>query len=117
MGLIAIFGWRKKKQKLIQEAKEFMISESAKQPRTWHGMITEEWMADFAAKKMKEVTNKMSKETDEIAELKARLDQLDIVKARIEHWEVITRNMERDTDRNIHQTLIFVLKIFDEETK
>ena len=55
MGLIAIFGWRKKKQKLIQEAKEFMISESAKQPRTWHGMITEEWMADFAAKKMKEV--------------------------------------------------------------
>ncbi|MBK5191546.1 MAG: hypothetical protein JJE19_08650 [Methanosarcinales archaeon] len=59
----------------------------------------------------------MSKETDEIAELKARLDQLDIVKARIEHWEVITRDKESMIDRNIHQTLIFILKIFDDEVK
>jgi len=56
MRLAAIFGWGRKKQKLIQEAKAFMISETQKRPRTWHGMMTEEWMADFAEKKMKEVS-------------------------------------------------------------
>ena len=59
----------------------------------------------------------MSKETDEIAELKERLHQFNQVKARIEYWESITRNKESEIDRNKHQTLIFVLKIFDEETK
>ena len=54
MGLAALFMWGRKKQKLVQKAKYFMISETVKQPRTWHGMMTEEWMADFAEKKMKE---------------------------------------------------------------
>jgi len=45
------FSWGRKKRKLVQEAKEFMISETQKRPRTWHGMMTEEWMADFAEKK------------------------------------------------------------------
>jgi len=56
MGLADLFMWGRKKRKLVQEAKDFMISESAKQPRTWHGLMTEEWMADFAEKKMKEVS-------------------------------------------------------------
>lgn len=60
MGIFA-FLWKKEKRKLIQEAKEFMISETQKQPRTWHGMMTEEWMADFAKKKMED----MKKEGDE----------------------------------------------------
>lgn len=47
--------WNKEKQKLIQEAKEFMISETQKHSITWHGLITEEWMANFAMKKIKEV--------------------------------------------------------------
>ena len=50
-----IFMWNKEKQKLIQEAKEFMISETQKHSITWHGLITEEWMANFAMKKIKEV--------------------------------------------------------------
>jgi len=57
----------------------------------------------------------MSKETDEIAELKARLHQLDRVKARIENYELKTRGGERETDRQIHQMLIFVLEIFNQE--
>ena len=59
----------------------------------------------------------MSKETDEIAELKARLHQFNMVKARIDNWELITRNKESEIDKNIHQTLIFILEIFDEEVK
>ena len=59
----------------------------------------------------------MSKEIDEIAELKYRLYQLDRVKARIENWELQMRNMESYSHIVIHQTLISVLKIFDQEVK
>ena len=45
----------RKKRKLVREAENFMISESMKRPRSWHGMMTEEWMADFATAKMKEM--------------------------------------------------------------
>ena len=41
-------------RKQIQEAKEFMISETKKHPNTWHGWLTEEWMVAFAKKKLKE---------------------------------------------------------------
>ena len=41
-------------RKLIQEAKEFMISETKKHPNTWHGWMTEEWMVAFAKRKLKE---------------------------------------------------------------
>ena len=41
----------------------------------------------------------MTKELDEIAELKTRLHQCDLVKARIENWELRTR--DRDSDSNI----------------
>ena len=54
MRLADIFKWGMKKRKLVRESEEFMISESAKQKRTWHGKMTEKWMADFAAKKIKE---------------------------------------------------------------
>lgn len=54
MGIVA-FIKGKEKRKLMQEAKDFMISETQKHPRTWHGMMTEEWMADFAKKKIEEV--------------------------------------------------------------
>ena len=54
MRIIAGFIRGREKRKLMQDAKNFMISETQKQPRTWHGMMTEEWMADFAIEKLKE---------------------------------------------------------------
>ena len=41
-------------RKLIQEAKDFMISETQQHPNTWYGWMTEEWMVAFANKKLKE---------------------------------------------------------------
>ena len=41
----------KKDRELVQEAKDFMITETAKHGRAWKGLMTEEWMAAFAKEK------------------------------------------------------------------
>lgn len=38
----------KEQRELVQAAKDFMISETQKRPKTWRGLTTEEWMVAFA---------------------------------------------------------------------
>ena len=38
----------KEQRGLVQAAKEFMILETQKHPKTWQGLTTEEWMVAFA---------------------------------------------------------------------
>ncbi|GAH33742.1 unnamed protein product, partial [marine sediment metagenome] len=44
----------KEHRELIQEAKDFMISETLKHPKTWKGLTTEEWMVAFTNEKIEQ---------------------------------------------------------------
>ena len=52
----------KEYRKLIQEAKEFMISEPQKHPKTWRGMTTEEWMVAFSKEQINQLMEAVAEE-------------------------------------------------------
>jgi len=49
------------KDKLLQEAIDFMLSETEKHDKSWKGMTTEEWMVAFAKEQMMQFIKERTK--------------------------------------------------------
>lgn len=49
------------KDKLIQEAIDFMLSETEKHDKNWAGYTTEAWMAAFAKEQMMQLVREKAK--------------------------------------------------------
>lgn len=57
------------KDKLIQEAIDFMLSETEKHDKNWKGYTTEEWMVAFA---MEQIDQLIEVATEELRKRKVR---------------------------------------------